>query len=204
MLNSPPTSFIPWKGASRRAPANARKEHPPPKLAALLALFRGRSYMPSPALLPAGAAPAPARLPRRLLPQRVADSILLLTWLTSAAVCGVVVWQLVSQRAERHVIAISTAGFAVAIALPLSVWDTNKHVQHFVSPLQRHYIRILLMVPICACRPFRARRSARLRLNAFRASARCARASFHGNARARLAAHASFPRARTRVPPSYY
>jgi hypothetical protein len=94
--------------------------------------------------------PGPALTVRSLLPKRVADIILLFTYLVSAFVACFVVWQLVEKRAERHVIAISTAGFAVAIALPLSVWDVNKHVQHFVSPLQRHYIRIILMVPIYA------------------------------------------------------
>ena len=85
---------------------------------------------------------------RRLLPERVADIILLFTYAISAAVAIFVIYQLIEQRAENHVIAISTAGFAVAIALPLSIWDVNKHVRHFVSPLQRHYIRIILMIPI--------------------------------------------------------
>ena len=92
--------------------------------------------------------PVPVR--RRLLPERVADIILLFTYAVSAGVAIYVIFQLIKHNAEKHVIAISTAGFAVAIALPLSVWDVNKHVRHFVSPLQRHYIRIILMVPVYA------------------------------------------------------
>ena len=51
---------------------------------------------------------------------------------------------------ERHVVAWFVAALFVGVALPLSVGDILGHVLHYVSPLQRLYIRILWLVPIFA------------------------------------------------------
>ena len=66
------------------------------------------------------------------------------------AVAAIAVWQLVRAGAERHVIAWGVAAFFVCIAVPLSLHDMRGHLRHFVSPLQRQYIRIMLLVPIYA------------------------------------------------------
>ena len=64
--------------------------------------------------------PPPTRA-RLIAPARIA--VLLTTYALSAVVAVYVVVQLVIQRAERHTIAISTAGLAVAFSVPLSAWD---------------------------------------------------------------------------------
>lgn len=97
---------------------------------------------------PSAAPPTAPPRPRLAAPARIV--VLLTTYVLSAIIAVYVVIQLVIQRAERHTIAITTAGLAVAFSVPLSAWDVNKHVQEFVSPLQRHYVRILLMVPVYA------------------------------------------------------
>ena len=72
------------------------------------------------------------------------------TYAALAVVSGLVIWQLAARDAERHVVAVCVAAIAVCIALPLSLLDINAHLQNMVSPLQRHYVRILAMVPIYA------------------------------------------------------
>jgi Organic solute transporter Ostalpha len=42
----------------------------------------------------------------------------------------------------------SIAGLFVAITLPVAFMDIHNHCTHYVSPIQRHYMRILLLVPI--------------------------------------------------------
>ena len=51
---------------------------------------------------------------------------------------------------EKHVVAWFVSALFVGIAVPLSVGDILSHLLHFVSPLQRLYIRILWLVPIFA------------------------------------------------------
>lgn len=53
-----------------------------------------------------------------------------------------------SETTERHVVAWFVAALFVGIAIPLSVADIMSHLTHYVSPLQRFYIRILWLVPI--------------------------------------------------------
>ena len=59
-------------------------------------------------------------------------------------------WQLSVRHAERATAAVAAAGAAVLLAVPLSLYDMNAHLQNYVSPLQRHYIRIMGLVPIYA------------------------------------------------------
>lgn len=54
------------------------------------------------------------------------------------------------RNAEKSSWAIATSFAAVCVAVPLSLYDMNVHLQNWVSPLQRHYIRIMGMVPIYA------------------------------------------------------
>jgi hypothetical protein len=66
------------------------------------------------------------------------------------AIAAVGAWHLASLQAERHVWAWSVAGFFVAAALPIALLDVRAHMAAYCSPVQRHYVRILLMVPIYA------------------------------------------------------
>lgn len=51
---------------------------------------------------------------------------------------------------ETHVAAWTLGAVFVALSVPLSLQDIHMHILHYISPLQRHYIRILWMVPIYA------------------------------------------------------
>ena len=77
-----------------------------------------------------------------------AEVSLILTYVLITVLTCIVIWQLVAARSERHVIAWAVGAICVAVALPLSLHDVTMHLLHFVSPLQRFYIRILWMVPI--------------------------------------------------------
>ena len=52
---------------------------------------------------------------------------------------------LFSTGAKRHVIAWAVSGIFVCFTVPISLHDLHMHCAHYVSPLQRHMIRILLM-----------------------------------------------------------
>mmetsp|Transcript_14438 Transcript_14438/g.49314 ORF Transcript_14438/g.49314 Transcript_14438/m.49314 type:complete len:603 (-) Transcript_14438:83-1891(-) len=57
--------------------------------------------------------------------------------------------QLVIQKQYgEHVLAWAIGAVFVAVSVPISLHDIHMHILHYVSPLQRHYIRILWMVPI--------------------------------------------------------
>ena len=82
--------------------------------------------------------------------KRIRLAVLIAAYVAISVIAGILIWQLASRGAERHVVAIVVAGIFVLVALPLSLNDINGHMQNLVSPLQRHYIRILAMVPIYA------------------------------------------------------
>lgn len=52
------------------------------------------------------------------------------------------------QGSEIHVLAWAVAGIFVALSLPLSLHDIHMHCVHYVSPMQKYYVRIIGMVPI--------------------------------------------------------
>lgn len=62
----------------------------------------------------------------------------------------VIIWQLIAQSATNSLIAWGIAFIAVAFAVPLSFYDASKHFLRMASPLQVHYVRCILMVPIFA------------------------------------------------------
>eukprot|EP00282_Hemiselmis_andersenii_P011381 CAMPEP_0114137964 /NCGR_PEP_ID=MMETSP0043_2-20121206/16054_1 /TAXON_ID=464988 /ORGANISM="Hemiselmis andersenii, Strain CCMP644" /LENGTH=387 /DNA_ID=CAMNT_0001231871 /DNA_START=93 /DNA_END=1253 /DNA_ORIENTATION=- len=63
---------------------------------------------------------------------------------------GWILYYLMQQHSERHVFAWAVAGIFVCLAVPLSLHDIHMHLLHYVSPLQKYYVRILWMVPIYA------------------------------------------------------
>lgn len=75
--------------------------------------------------------------------------LLAVTYLLVFAVAIAVVNELVTTRAENHMIAWAVSGIFVAISVPLPLNDILMHVLHYVRPeLQRFYIRILWLVPL--------------------------------------------------------
>jgi len=57
----------------------------------------------------------------------------------------------VFQDADDALVVFWTLGaVCVLLAVPVSLHSIHMHVIHYVSPLQRHYVRILWMVPIYA------------------------------------------------------
>jgi len=88
--------------------------------------------------------------------QRAAKAGVRATYVLLAVSAAATVWQLVATHAERHVVVWAVAGLACGVAVPLSLYDLNSHVQNFVSPLQAHYMRILLMVPVFCTQAFLA------------------------------------------------
>ena len=71
-------------------------------------------------------------------------------YLVTVALIGVVIWQLVELSASYQVLGWGLAFIAVAIAVPLSFYDASRHLTRMSSPLQVHYVRCILMVPIFA------------------------------------------------------
>eukprot|EP00960_Hanusia_phi_P038203 753324-Hanusia_phi.AAC.1 len=53
----------------------------------------------------------------------------------------------------EHVLAWAVGAVFMAVSVPISLHDIHMHILHYVSPLQRHYIRILWMVPIYSVSP---------------------------------------------------
>lgn len=76
--------------------------------------------------------------------------MLIFGYVTAAVLIAIIIWQLVAFRYNGQVIAWGIAFIASLIAVPLSFYDIAAHVQRLASPLQVHYVRILLMVPIFA------------------------------------------------------
>jgi len=69
-------------------------------------------------------------------------------WVVLVAVvvlAALMMWQLIAWRSEPHVIAWASAGIIVALCLPIGLYDIQLHLSQYVSPLQRHYVRIVLM-----------------------------------------------------------
>ena len=67
-----------------------------------------------------------------------------------AVIGGLLIYKMAVGGAEKSTWAFAVSGIAVIIAIPISLYDMNAHLQNYVSPLQRHYIRIIAMVPIYA------------------------------------------------------
>lgn len=87
---------------------------------------------------------APAQF-RKSTCARVGEAVLVLLTLGIVALFGVLVWQMVELRFEPRVIGWGGCGLVVALTCLLGIVDITRHIIHYSSPLQRHYIRILAM-----------------------------------------------------------
>ena len=74
--------------------------------------------------------------------------LLILTYVALFAVVGVGIWQLLDYKDTKYVVAWSVAAFFAAFSIPLTLHAIHLHIIHYRSKLQRHYIRVLWMVPV--------------------------------------------------------
>ena len=110
----------------------------------------GAASAASPQAASSGDGAAAAVSPRAARYVFFSEVALGVTYALIGCLSAIVVWQLAARQSERHVVAWCVGAICVAIALPLSLHDIHMHVSHYVSPLQRLYMRILCMVPIYA------------------------------------------------------
>ena len=74
--------------------------------------------------------------------------MLCITYMLVLCVLGIVCWQFTMYPYEKHIIAWTIGAVFMMISVPLALQDIHFHIIHYCSPLQRHYIRILWMIPI--------------------------------------------------------
>jgi len=100
---------------------------------------------------------APQQLQRKLAPRgrgktfyvRCSEALLAGTYLAVVSISIAMLYYLFSDDSVlMHTQVFSIAGVFVALTLPLSAHDIHMHMTHYVSPLQKFYLRILFMVPI--------------------------------------------------------
>ena len=82
--------------------------------------------------------------------QRMANILLFLVFLGVLASLVVAIWHLATIREQKYIIAWGVAAFFVAIAVPVSLHAIHLNIIYYRHPLQRHYIRILFIIPIYA------------------------------------------------------
>jgi len=78
----------------------------------------------------------------------VSETLLYLTLAAVVAVACTLIWYLAARSYEPHVYGWAIAGFFTCLAVAISMHDIHMHLTHYVSPLQRQYIRIIVMVVI--------------------------------------------------------
>ncbi len=71
-----------------------------------------------------------------------------LTYATAFSLLAVGIWQIYDYRHLKYVVAWSVAALFSAFAVPLSLHAILMHIRNYRCRLQRHYIRILWMVPM--------------------------------------------------------
>ena len=96
----------------------------------------------------AAAAPAPKPSPVKDNFTRISEGLVGASMAAGTVLVAIVIWQLVIFHSEPHVVMWSVAGIFVGASLPISLHTIHMHLAHYVSPLQRFYLRILWLVPI--------------------------------------------------------
>ena len=80
--------------------------------------------------------------------KRASFFLLCLSYIAAAATIAVGVWELVDSSGLKYIIAWSVGAFFAALSIPLSLHAIHFHLINYHSSLQRHYIRVLWMVPV--------------------------------------------------------
>ena len=92
-----------------------------------------------------------AALPPTHLGVRSAVDVAMWTLHALAVVVFVIsLWQIIARSSAKPIVAWCVGGFFVCLAVPLSLRSIQEHLAFYVSPLQRHYVRCLALVPIYA------------------------------------------------------
>jgi len=82
--------------------------------------------------------------------QRASEVALGFVYALVLSLIAVVSWLISTRGEDRALVAWCISAFFVGLTVPLSLHDIHMHLLHFVSPLQRYYVRILFLVPIYA------------------------------------------------------
>ena len=75
-------------------------------------------------------------------------ALLGLSILAAVATIAVGIWELVDSSGTKYIIAWSVGAFFASVSIPISLLAIHLHVVNYRSGLQRHYIRVLWMVPV--------------------------------------------------------
>ena len=80
---------------------------------------------------------------------KISRAMLWLTYGGGVILGSWIVYALTREKAsETQDYAFAIAGIFVGLAVPLSLYDMNMHMAHYVSPLQAYVLRVLWIVPI--------------------------------------------------------
>lgn len=80
---------------------------------------------------------------------RAATVLLYLTYAFGLALGGVFLWWVIETGASPEYLAFGISAIFVGLAVTLSLRDLHLHLVNYVAPdLQRHYVRIIAMIPI--------------------------------------------------------
>ena len=91
------------------------------------------------------AAVAPPVAPPKTACQRASEVALGVVYTLVLSLIVVVSWLISSRGDDRALVAWCIAAFFVGLVVPLTLHDVHMHLLHFVSPLQRYYVRILFL-----------------------------------------------------------
>jgi hypothetical protein len=76
---------------------------------------------------------------------RVSEGLLYLTFAAVIVISALMMWYLIAKQSELNVLAWGVGGIFMAFTLPLAIHEIHLHCKYYVSPLQRHYVRIIAM-----------------------------------------------------------
>ena len=96
-------------------------------------------------------AEALAALPARKRTSRyvcVSEVLLYATMAGVLAAAGVIIWYLAAFGGDTLQFVWAISGVFVCFSVAISVHDIHLHLTHYVSPLQRYYVRIIVMIII--------------------------------------------------------
>ena len=88
----------------------------------------------------------PARAKPATLYVRVSQALLALFFLGALASFGIVIYYLIVYNAVELEYAWAIAGIFAALSVGISAHTIHMHLRHYVSPLQRYYVRIALII----------------------------------------------------------
>ena len=74
---------------------------------------------------------------RKTLYVRCSEGLLGLAYVGVVVISALMLWYLVEQGSEVHILAWAVGGIFVALSLPISVHDIHMHCTHYVSPMQK-------------------------------------------------------------------